>query len=349
MHRPCCEYLAIPARYPKQHVVSLTLPRQSHGSLLLTTTIAFRIRTLLRGAVCNTGLSAVSWACCLVPESTAPLRTAAQLRLGNLFGAISEAISSKARTEAAEIVDQLGQLAETFTKQGEESVESENQTLEVASNALAHILRAAQLELERSVIAGKDDHEVREKAQERMEKLVREVERGRGRLEQEALEATHPPTPPQTSMRGPSIAVKWVAADNEGGILRASEEALRVLKDVRESKPLNVLTILGPARRGKSFLMNALTGRGGVFPVSPAAVPCTAGADLSPILMPFSTFERGGRGSIARSSSVSAQPTIAFVDMEGQGDKSTEHGVRLATTFLVISKVNCVKAHSIDW
>lgn len=144
-------------------------------------------------------------------------------------------------------------------------------------------------------------------------------------------------------MRGPSTAVKWVAAKHEGGALGAREEALAVLKEVEPRMPLNVVTVLGPARRGKSFLMNALTGGSGVFTVSPAAVPCTAGADLSPILMPLPSFAEEGRDNLDRSSSTSVPPTIAFVDMEGQGDKSTEHGVRLATTFLVISKVKSIK------
>ncbi|CAN0363599.1 unnamed protein product, partial [Pylaiella littoralis] len=89
---------------------------------------------------------------------------------------------------------------------------------------------------------------------------------------------------------------------------------------------LNVLTILGAAKQGKSFLMNALTGSDDVFRVSPDVVPCTAGADLSPIIMSLSEFERGGSGINS-----SHEPRIAFVDMEGQGDQSAEHDVRLAT------------------
>lgn len=64
------------------------------------------------------------------------------------------------------------------------------------------------------------------------------------------------------------------------------------------------------------------------------------GADLSPILLPLPVFARGSGGSARRTPPAPGQPAIAFVDMEGQGDKSTEHGVRLATTFLLISKVS---------
>ncbi|CAN0359647.1 unnamed protein product, partial [Scytosiphon promiscuus] len=141
-------------------------------------------------------------------------------------------------------------------------------------------------------------------------------------------------------LRPASTAVKWVLADREGGPLRARSEAAQILMDVPDGQVLNVVTILGAARHGKSFLMNALTGCDNVFPVSPEVHPCTAGADLSPILMPLSDFAKGGGVSKSLRQSPSSQPTIALVDMEGQGDKSTEHGVRLATTFLVVSKAS---------
>ncbi|CAM9395147.1 unnamed protein product, partial [Ectocarpus fasciculatus] len=85
--------------------------------------------------------------------------------------------------------------------------------------------------------------------------------------------------------------------------------------------------------------MNALTGVDNLFHVSPEPSACTAGADLSPILMGLPDFKRGSRVAAAHHDSGSAHPTIAFVDMEGLGDKSGEHHVRLATPFLIISKV----------
>lgn len=150
-------------------------------------------------------------------------------------------------------------------------------------------------------------------------------------------QANNPPPAPSIPAPGPSAAVKWVMAA-EGGDLQVGFEALNVLKEVRQGVPINVLTVLGPARKGKSFVMNALAGFDGVFRVSPAVVPCTAGADLSPVLLSLPDFAQGGGGNTARAPPLSAEPVVAFVDMEGQGDKSTEHGIRLATTFLVISK-----------
>ena len=136
-----------------------------------------------------------------------------------------------------------------------------------------------------------------------------------------------------------SSAVKWVVLEHEAGELRTTEEAGGVLSAVHEDQVVNVLTIVGAAKQGKSFLMNALTGFDNVFPVSPEPTACTAGADLSPILMRLPEFTRGG-GGVAASSPCQPHPTVAFVDMEGQGDKSPEHDVRLATPFLLVSKVS---------
>eukprot|EP00752_Nemacystus_decipiens_P014561 g12968.t1 len=53
--------------------------------------------------------------------------------------------------------------------------------------------------------------------------------------------------------------------------------------------------------------------------------------------MSLSDFTTSGRGSTTGYST--SDPTLAFVDMEGQGDKSsTDHDVRLATPFLLASK-----------
>lgn len=132
-------------------------------------------------------------------------------------------------------------------------------------------------------------------------------------------------------------ALKWVLADTEAGPLRAAEEAGRVLAKVQPGQTLNIVTIVGAARKGKSFLMNALTGQDGMFRASAGTPPCTAGADVSPRLMSLSDF-KSSNGSSSTNFSTS-DPAIAFVDMEGQGDKSTDHDVRLATPFLLVSKV----------
>ncbi|CAM9142734.1 unnamed protein product [Ectocarpus sp. 8 AP-2014] len=138
---------------------------------------------------------------------------------------------------------------------------------------------------------------------------------------------------------GASTAIKWVLAENEAGPLRATEEAGGVLAGVPQGQPLNIVTIVGNARKGKSFLMNQLTGHDAMFRASAKTEPCTAGADLSSIVMSLTDFRRGSDSSSRASGLSPSEPAIVFVDMEGQGDKSTDHDVRLATPFLLVSKV----------
>lgn len=141
-------------------------------------------------------------------------------------------------------------------------------------------------------------------------------------------------------IRGGARAIKWVVADVEAGPLRATEEAGLLLAKIQPGQPLNVVTIMGSAKRGKSFLMNELARQAGMFRVSAPGSPYwTSGADLSQGLMSLSDF-KGGKGSTTYYST--SDPTIAFVDMESQGDKSTYHDVRLATPFLLVSKVGAV-------
>jgi len=203
------------------------------------------------------------------------------------------------------------------------------------------------------VAAGKDDREsVVAETERRVAELVREVE-GMKERDQRTLETAkmmrEAPTVARDQQDAPShrsvgqdrsMSMKWVKVRHEAGPLEPDKNVLKILIGVRDRDPLNLLTIVGAARHGKSFLVNALTGSDNVFRVSPEAVACTAGADLSPILMPLSDFKRagGGRRTPSRPSS-SAEPTVAFVDMEGQGDKSEEHDVRLAAPFLLLSKV----------
>lgn len=159
--------------------------------------------------------------------------------------------------------------------------------------------------------------------------------------EREAGEVQRESMPESNGKREESSAsaIKWVLLEQEAGALRTTEKAGDVLSAVHEDQVVNVLTIVGAAKQGKSFLMNALTGSDNVFPVSSEPFACTAGADLSPTLMSLPAFKQGGVGN-ATSSCCHSRPTVAFVDMEGQGDKSPEHDVRLATPFLLVSKVS---------
>lgn len=115
---------------------------------------------------------------------------------------------------------------------------------------------------------------------------------------------------------------------------------------------MNLVSIIGPAKTGKSSLMNALIGDGNTFKMSAAVKPCTEGGDLSPYAVRLSEFESkhagtGGAGRGRRSSTRSYvypndDPYVAFADVEGQGDGSVDQDVRLATPFLLLSKVSAI-------
>lgn len=204
-------------------------------------------------------------------------------------------------------------------------------------------------DLNRAVSAGQNEREAREEAEQKMKQqadlFAMQQDRALKAVGQGHEAAAHPEARlwepnDENVVLGGSTAVKWVEVQNEAGPLRVNDKARDILMGINDIDPLNILMVVGAARCGKSFLMNALTGFDDVFPVSAAVAPCTAGADLSPNLMPLSKFASGGGRNSALSSSAPPQPTIAFVDMEGQGDKSAEHHVRLAVPFLLVSKVS---------
>lgn len=82
--------------------------------------------------------------------------------------------------------------------------------------------------------------------------------------------------------------------------------------------------------------MNALARRDGIFGVSPAAMPCTSGVDLSKTVVSLREF----MGTTTRAESENT-PCIGFVDVEGLGDKNPSHHVKLAIPPMLISKVPC--------
>ncbi|CAN0319543.1 unnamed protein product, partial [Ectocarpus sp. 4 AP-2014] len=92
--------------------------------------------------------------------------------------------------------------------------------------------------------------------------------------------------------------------------------------------------IFGPSKSGKSFFMNALARRDGIFGVSPAAVPCTSGVDLSKTVVSLQEFT----GTTTQVES-GYTPCIGFVDVEGLGDKKPSHHAKLAIPPMLVSKV----------
>ena len=99
--------------------------------------------------------------------------------------------------------------------------------------------------------------------------------------------------------------------------------------------PLNLITIYGPARKGKSFLMNLLadpSGENQVFRSLGGQVACTKGIELAPRVL-------------AHAQLFSEQVTklddlnVAFCDTEGQGDVDQAYDVQLISPLLLLAKV----------
>lgn len=158
------------------------------------------------------------------------------------------------------------------------------------------------------------------------------------------------------------MSVKWleIAAGGGGGDLAADDgddakRGERVFPSALGSalveefpvKPLNLITIWGAARTGKSFFLNALARADGLFHVSGAMEPCTSGADLCRFVISGSDFARGdyaatataSGASVSRSSSVES-PMVGFVDVEGQGDRHSSYDILLVTPLLLLSKAS---------
>ena len=125
-----------------------------------------------------------------------------------------------------------------------------------------------------------------------------------------------------------------IASTNIG--LRSS--SMFLLQDnsmVASYKFLNFTTILGPARQGKSFLMNCLLGKT-AFETADTIGVCTKGIQIA------SDVEEVGNGGCA-----------FFVDTEGQGDEEVDSDATLLTPILLLSqffsligKVECRKTKS---
>lgn len=146
-------------------------------------------------------------------------------------------------------------------------------------------------------------------------------------------------------------SAKWLVNYTEGGEARVKEASgaracYDALRNGCGDVNLQMVSILGPAREGKSTLMNALTG--GVaehFAVGHEVDPCTAGVDLELAMLPPSCMDVEDVSLVdeAKTSAPSAESNasyrVALVDVEGQGDKEENLDVCLALPILLTSKV----------
>jgi len=119
--------------------------------------------------------------------------------------------------------------------------------------------------------------------------------------------------------------LKWLLLQKESQLV-VQEEANDILKN--ETKHVNVAMVCGRLRTGKSYLMNCLLSSPSCFEVSSQARSFTKGVDLCSRLVEVE--EMGGK---------KGGPRVAFVDLEGQGDKGLAQDLKIATPCLIVSKV----------
>uniref|UniRef100_K3W7D1 Guanylate-binding protein N-terminal domain-containing protein n=1 Tax=Globisporangium ultimum (strain ATCC 200006 / CBS 805.95 / DAOM BR144) TaxID=431595 RepID=K3W7D1_GLOUD len=140
-------------------------------------------------------------------------------------------------------------------------------------------------------------------------------------------------------------AVKWLGMGPSDGrsnhttsdhMFVSQEAATEVLQPLGDEQ-INLISIFGAARQGKSFLMNLLADQQDLFKISNLREPCTQGVDLSGHFIPLSTFSAlNGCPQVATQNGKQIQ--IGFVDAEGQGDRDITYDSRLVSPVLLSSK-----------
>jgi hypothetical protein len=125
----------------------------------------------------------------------------------------------------------------------------------------------------------------------------------------------NPVTQNSSSLQSQVIAsTVWVE-----GMIQDSQDKLRVIDKASDilasagNQAVNLVAIIGSARKGKSFLMNQLMQPIGLqcnFQVSHGNQPCTQGIHILPSLVPLIGVK-----------DLKENISIGFVDSEGRGDK----------------------------
>lgn len=161
--------------------------------------------------------------------------------------------------------------------------------------------------------------------------------------------------PPQSGVVKRSAAdsacssVHWLSVETdekEARVVCDQRAAKEVLSKCSDTTPLNLISIFGAARQGKSFLMNMLAGEDRLFKISSSQDPCTQGVDISRKVVSWGAFhrrdgialkEKPDRRSLANATSETA-PKIAFVDVEGQGDRDLTYDANLVCPVVLTSR-----------
>ncbi|GAB7354939.1 hypothetical protein MBLNU459_g5559t2 [Dothideomycetes sp. NU459] len=147
---------------------------------------------------------------------------------------------------------------------------------------------------------------------------------------------------------GTSVAMKWLEMllpDNAEVLAGLPAYSLKVIEEpankfVRLIKdPLNIISVMGPARSGKSTLMNLLAGCKvtELFPSYPGSVTFTKGVYIPTRLLSLPEFSAlDGEPTVQASDS---HIKVSFVDTEGQGAVGDAYDMNLFSPALISSRV----------
>jgi hypothetical protein len=105
-----------------------------------------------------------------------------------------------------------------------------------------------------------------------------------------------------------------------GSDIFVNDQTAQVLNQVGD-RFLNLVSVFGGARQGKSFLMNLLANEQDLFQISNRRDPCTHGIDLARRFIPLSDFAALNEGNASGSQENPGPTLVGFVDAEGQGDR----------------------------
>lgn len=77
-------------------------------------------------------------------------------------------------------------------------------------------------------------------------------------------------------------SLKWLGLGKNMELVCEQKETGSLLRNKRlRNRNVGLVCIFGPARQGKSFLMNLLSRKENLFEISNSRKPCTSGVDLS--------------------------------------------------------------------
>lgn len=138
-----------------------------------------------------------------------------------------------------------------------------------------------------------------------------------------------------TPNTGKFISVKWISSKSDSTSRNLQVHPITTCLSTVLSNNINIISIFGRARQGKSFLMNCLAGEREIFTISNKKESCTQGIDISSKWLSLEEFSK-----IDNDTSIKASPNIrvGFVDAEGQGDKDVEYDAELVCPILLASK-----------